>query len=137
MDMNFHIYPKLGRIIKWITMYPSPSFNNYHFMADLVLSLRSSPFLFIHFHIEFLRVFKGSHGILPCGDNNYSLSLMETRLSCNFIVWAQPSKKELTHFPRHSSYMLRGFHQSYKRRWHFQFKLKRLIKPEGWVIEDI
>lgn len=127
--MNFHTYPKLERIIKWITMYPPPSFKNYQFMADPVLSLLSSPSHSIHSHTEFLRAFKGSHGILPCGDNNYSHSLMEIRLSCNFIVWAQPSKKEWTHFPRHSIYMLRVFHQSYKRRWHFQFKLKWLIQP--------
>lgn len=113
-DKNFHIHPKWGRLAEWITGYPSLA----TIITDswLILFYLCPYPLFIHpTHPEFLRAFKGSHGILACGDINCSHSFLKTRRSCNLTVCAQPSKKEWTHFPRHSLCRLRVFCQSYKR----------------------
>lgn len=134
--MNFHTFSKLGKTVEWITVYLSSSFNNYQFMADLVLSLPPPP---SHSSNPTLNFWELSKKLME----SYPVTITTTHLPSrrlDFLITSQyehsQSKKGWTHFPRHSVYMLRVFHQSYEREWHFQFKLRWLIKPEGWVIED-
>lgn len=112
------------------------SFNNYPFMADLILSLPLPPSYSSNPTMNSWELSKEVMEFYPAAVT--TTHLPSRRL--DFLVTSQyehcQSKKERTYFPRHSVYMFRVFHQSYEREWHFHFKLKWLIKPKGWVIED-
>lgn len=89
-------------------MYPSPSFNNCQFTADLVY-LYPHP-LPIHPTPRWIpESFQRKLRILSCGNNNYSHSLLETRLSCNLTVKVQLIKEGMNTFSKAFYWHAQGF----------------------------